>query len=189
MSKSSTSPPQVVTPPGSTRRDNLKDQLLRHARSDKVNEAWENAVNSKKKRPTSRSLQKTKDWPRSIFRAKSTNNRHDSGRQETGLADVLGGKMSWLEEESATLDTYISLKPQPKRAEAPRFHLPSVGVIPESVAEMNVNDHGDRGGDGGAPTESLVTALPPLPRPSEGKSHDGVGRIADSFPQPPSVST
>jgi hypothetical protein len=211
VSKSSVSPARpAATTPAATRRDNLKAQVLHYVRSDRVGEAWESTVGSSEKTrrtPTTaarRPLQKTIDWPLSIFRAKSSNTRQSRGGRDAALANNdIAGKMTWLDEDPEPLNTVFSLKPKPVRDEEPRIPIPHPSAevttpaesVAESVAELSLGGHderdeGDGDGNGDGETGSLITALPSLPLSLDGSGRldDGLGRIADGFPQPSSAN-
>lgn len=175
LSRSSISPARQVATPAVTRRDILKNQVLHYVRSDKVDEAWEASVNGEKK-TSRRPLQKKLDWPLSIFRARSSTNRHvGETRRSAVLTNGLGGKMTWLEEDPGALNTY-SLKP--KRDESPRIPVPSPQLTPaESEEEVNGEE---------AETGSLITALPSMSHPlMNGQAPDaGHGQATENIAQP-----
>jgi len=159
---------QVSQPPDSS--ETMKDQISQFLKTDRVVEAWENITS--KADCCGRTVIKTKEWPSSIFRAKSSNNlRAPSGTE-------LEKQMSWAQEPQF-LNTY-SFKQKPEMS--PRIHVLSVQMALDE--ELTVAQEGeetsDVGGDTGSIAGSIITALPALPPPMP-PSIPPVSYIFDGF--------
>lgn len=189
MSKSPDFPARQTVNPA-TRRDTLKNQVLHYLTSDNVNEAWEATVR-KEGKASRRYPQKKMDWPLSIFRARASNNGCAPGEPDPGLLkNGLGGQMTWLQDESETLNTY-SLKP--KLDISPRLHaLSAQQAITKCLGEAHSS--GDENTE--AETESMITALPAVPHPPVNEldslnlvRDSGHGQASGDFPQSASSSS
>ncbi|OJJ35724.1 hypothetical protein ASPWEDRAFT_110312 [Aspergillus wentii DTO 134E9] len=146
----------------STRQEKIKDQLSHYFKSDRVIDAWESTARNEEMN-CHQSAQKKKDWPLSIFRAKSSNALHGpGGNRTTALEQDLQRQMTWLQEESEALKTY-SLKP--KCDVAPRIHIFSVDAA-FSEEEEEYNDDKDGSETVRGETGSIITALPSVPPPT-----------------------
>ncbi|KAJ5150954.1 uncharacterized protein N7482_010206 [Penicillium canariense] len=137
--------------------DTLKDQISHFLKTDRVVEAWDNITKSANCCGTT--LAKTKEWPSSIFRAKSTESFR--ARPSNGLSGAdLERQMSWVQEPEF-LNTY-SLKQRP--ATSPRIHVLSIALDEELDGGFGVHV-GDDVGEAGE-TGSIITALPAVPPPT-----------------------
>lgn len=170
--------PQTSQPrnPQSEGLDTMKDQISHFLKTDRVVEAWDNIA--KTANCCGSTLAKTKEWPSSIFRTKSSENLHDgnrggggatgsgSGARATAGATTGAGlsgtpfqrRMSWIQEPEF-LSTY-SFKQRP--AISPRIHVLSIAIDDEleksfgGGVSMSMNDDD-------AETGSIITALPAVP--------------------------
>lgn len=139
--------------------ESMKDQISQYLKTDRVVEAWETITTKTGSR--GKQAAKHKDWPSSIFRAKSADNlrsRAQNGPELPSAAD-LERQMSWAQEPEL-LNTY-SFKQRPEIS--PRIHVLSV--------QMTLDDDLDVAHEGQtAPeeddTRSIITALPELPPPT-----------------------
>ncbi|KAJ5355364.1 uncharacterized protein N7496_012576 [Penicillium cataractarum] len=172
--------PQTSQPrnPQSEGLDTMKDQIWHFLKTDRVVEAWDNIAKTANCCGTT--LAKTKEWPSSIFRTKSSENLHDGSRGGggatgggSGAGATAGGsraglsgtnhqrQMSWIQEPEF-LSTY-SFKQRP--AISPRIHVLSIAIDDEleksfgAGVSMSMNDDD-------AETGSIITALPAVPAPT-----------------------
>lgn len=134
----------------------MKDQLSQFLKSDRVVEAWDNV--SKNASCCARPLAKTKEWPSSIFRTKSSTTLQNQGQINLSGPE-LERQMSWVEETFDVLPTY-SFKPKPDIS--PRIHVLSVQMTLEE--EANVTAGRESSLDMRSETGS-ITALPAVPAP------------------------
>lgn len=153
--------------------DNMKDQISHFLKTDRVVEAWDNIAKTANCCGTT--LAKTKDWPSSIFRTKSSENLHalgtDNGSRNananglSGAGIYLERQMSWVQEPEF-LSTY-SFKQRP--ASSPRIHVLSIAIddeLEKSFGGCGRMSEDLDGGDGGpGETGSIITALPAVPVP------------------------
>ena len=137
-------------------RESMKDQLSQFLKSDRVVEAWDNV--SKNASCCARPLAKTKEWPSSIFRTKSSTTLQNQGQINLSGPE-LERQMSWVEETFDVLPTY-SFKPKPDIS--PRIHVLSVQMTLEE--EANVTAGREASLDMRSETGS-ITALPAVPAP------------------------
>jgi hypothetical protein len=164
--------PQTSQPkdPHSEGLDTMKDQISHFLKTDRVVEAWDNIAKTANCCGTT--LAKTKEWPSSIFRTKSSENLHAGTRHGAGAGAGSGARvsgtdlqrqMSWVQEPEF-LSTY-SFKQRP--AISPRIHVLSIAIDDEleksfeDAVSMNMSMNDDAGETG-----SIITALPTLPAPT-----------------------
>ncbi|KAJ5750939.1 hypothetical protein N7533_007967 [Penicillium manginii] len=171
-------PPTRSRPPTSLQRpdgtatatgaETMKDQISQFLKTDRVVEAWDNITH--KANCCGNTLSRTKEWPSSIFRAKSSENLR-SGKGAAALsAEDLERQMSWVQEPEF-LNTY-SFKRRPDAS--PRIHVLSVQMALDE--EINgINGIQAPTGTPGAEEEvpgldgdsgSIITALPAVPPPT-----------------------
>lgn len=138
-------------------RETMKDQISQFLKTDRVVEAWDSV--SKNASCCTRPIAKTKDWPSSIFRTKSSTTLPNQGK-DTGLSGAdLEKQMSWVQETFDVLPTY-SFKTKPDIS--PRIHVLSVQMT------LDENVHGaeeEASVDMRSEVGSIVTALPTVPAP------------------------
>lgn len=152
-------------------QDSMKDQISHYLKGDRVIEAWDNMT--RKPAGSRPSPAKPKDWPLSMFRAKSMNNLRTQAANDANLPSAgLRRQMSWVHDAPELLNTY-SFKPKPDLS--PRIHVSSVLMnLDESLDRVCDRDEVPGAGDGaGYEAGSIITALPAVPLPP---------------PSPPSVS-
>lgn len=149
--------PQQQTSPPPDGSETMKDQISQFLKTDRVVETWETVTN---KANFGRTLAKTKDWPSSIFRAKSSGNlRARPG--DTGVSGAdLERQMSWLQ-DPGFLNTY-SFKQRPEMS--PRIHVLSVLMTLDD--DLNVTQESEEAPDVGGDAGSIITALPAVPPPT-----------------------
>jgi hypothetical protein len=135
----------------------MKDQLSQFLKSDRVVEAWDNV--SKNASCCVGPLAKTKEWPSSIFRTKSSTTLQNQDQNDLSGPD-LERQMSWVEETFDVLPTY-SFNPKPDIS--PRIHVLSVQMTLEE--EANVAAGREASLDMKSETGS-ITALPAVPAPT-----------------------
>lgn len=154
IAKSPPHPRQQATeaPNGS---ETMKDQISQFLKTDRVVEAWENITS--KADCCGRTLLKTKEWPSSIFRAKSSEDLQARPSKSGLSAAELEKQLSWVQEPEF-LNTY-SFKQRPETS--PRIHVLSVQLALDE--EMTFAQEGEEISDMGAETGSIITALPALP--------------------------
>lgn len=147
---------QTSQPPDGS--ETMKDQISQFLKTDRVVETWESITH--KTNCCGRTLAKTKDWPSSIFRAKSSDNlRARPG--DTGLSGAdLEKQMSWVQ-DPGFLNTY-SFKQRPETS--PRIHVLSVQMTLDE--DLNVTQEGEEALDVGGDAGSIITALPAVPPPT-----------------------
>ncbi|CAG8151987.1 unnamed protein product [Penicillium salamii] len=130
-------------------RDTMKDQISQFLKTDRVIEAWDSV--SKGASCCARPI-KSKEWPSSIFRTKSTSTLD---KDDTLSGPDLERQMSWVQETFDVLPTH-SFKTKPEMS--PRIHVLSVQMtLDEEVAEREASL--DLRSDGS------LTALPAVPPP------------------------
>jgi hypothetical protein len=133
-------------------RDTMKDQISQFLKTDRVIEAWDSVS---KNACCARPLAKTKEWPSSIFRTKSSTTLQHQ-KQDPISGPDLERQMSWVQETFDVLPTH-SFKVKPERS--PRIHVLSVYMtldeeaVAESEASLDVRSEGS------------LTALPAVPPP------------------------
>lgn len=149
----------------------MKDQISQFLKTDRVVEAWETITH--KANCCGTTLSK-KEWPSSIFRAKSSETLR-AGKGPALSPTDLERQMSWVQEPEF-LNTY-SFKRRPDAS--PRIHVVSVhlelgeeggidGLRIRDSASDGTGDGAEQGfdselrGDSG----SIITALPAVPPPT-----------------------
>ncbi|KAJ5721132.1 uncharacterized protein N7483_009066 [Penicillium malachiteum] len=140
--------------------ESMKEQISQFLKTDRVVEAWDSMA--AKTGTCGRTISKTaKDWPCSIFRAKSPNAWRARAGDGTDLSGTdLGRQMSWVQDEPEVLNTY-SFKQRPEMS--PRIHVLSVQMTLDE--ELNTDEDiideipNVIGGD----SDSIITALPAVP--------------------------
>ncbi|KAJ5321043.1 hypothetical protein N7476_004045 [Penicillium atrosanguineum] len=147
---------QATHPPNGA--ETMKDQISQFLKTDRVVEAWENIT--AKADCCGRTLIKTKEWPSSIFRAKSSEDLRAQPSKSGLSAAELEKQLSWVQEPEF-LNTY-SFKQRPETS--PRIHVLSVQLALDE--ELTVAQEGDEASDMSAETGSIITALPALPPPT-----------------------
>jgi hypothetical protein len=159
--------------------DNMKDQISHFLKTDRVVEAWDNIAKTANCCGTT--LAKTKEWPSSIFRTKSSENlhtRHANGGHETGRGSGhlssdspnLERQMSWTQEPEF-LSTY-SFKQRP--AISPRIHVLSIAIDEELEKSFEFGGGVNMGVNEDVGETGSITALPAVPVPSSMTSANGV---------------
>ncbi|KAJ5779072.1 hypothetical protein N7457_006792 [Penicillium paradoxum] len=136
-------------------RETMKDQISQFLKTDRVVEAWDSV--SKNASCCARPNAKTKDWPSSIFRTKSSSPLPDKDNETSLSGPDLQRQMSWVQETFDVLPTYsLKTKPDP----SPRIHVLSVqttldedGGVAEQEASLDVRSE----------VGSIITALPTVP--------------------------
>jgi hypothetical protein len=134
----------------------MKDQISQFLKTDRVIEAWDSV--SKNAASCTRPIAKTKDWPSSIFRTKSSTTQNKGNTSLSG--PDLEKQMSWIQETFEVLPTY-SFKTKPDLS--PRIHVVSVQMtldeeatgVTEREASLDVRSE----------VGSIITALPTVPAP------------------------
>lgn len=146
--------------------ESMKEQVSQFLKTDRVVEAWDTMT--AKTGTCGRTLSKTaKDWPCSIFRAKSPNAwRARSNGTNMGDAPDFDRQMSWVQDAPEVLNTY-SFKQRPETS--PRIHVLSVQMTLDE--EMNDDElvGGHRASVDDSPdydSGSIITALPAVPPPT-----------------------
>ncbi|KAJ5670207.1 uncharacterized protein N7477_005570 [Penicillium maclennaniae] len=135
--------------------ETMKDQISHFLKTDRVVEAWENITT--KADCYGQTLIKTKEWPSSIFRAKSSEGLRAQPSKSGHSAAGLGRQLSWVQEPDF-LNTY-SFKQKPKPS--PRIHVLSVQLVLDE--ELIFAQESEEASDMSAETGSMITALPALP--------------------------
>ena len=146
------------------RSESMKEQISQFLKTDRVVEAWDTMTT--KTGTCGRSLSRTaKDWPCSIFRAKSPNAWRARAGKGTDLTDThLERQMSWVQDAPETLNTY-SFKQRPETS--PRIHVLSVQMTLDEDLRLGAEIGEEDVPDGtGSDTGSIITALPSLPPPT-----------------------
>jgi hypothetical protein len=137
-------------------RDTMKDQISQFLKTDRVVEAWDSV--SKNASCCARPLAKTKEWPSSIFRTKSsTTLQNQKQNKDTISGPDLERQMSWVQEPFEVLPTH-SFKVKPETS--PRIHVLSV--------QMTLDDEtngAEREASLDLRSEGSITALPAVPPP------------------------
>lgn len=155
--KSPTRPQQHASSQHASSSESMKDQISQYLKTDRVVEAWENITT--KTACCGKNIAKAKEWPSSIFRAKSSDNL-GVRRQNGGFTQRdLDRQMSWLQEPEF-LNTY-SFKQRPEAT--PRIHVLSVQMTLDE--DLTVAHEGEEVPDAGD-TGSIITALPAVPPPT-----------------------
>lgn len=136
-------------------RETMKDQISQFLKTDRVVEAWDSV--SKNASCYARPIARTKEWPSSIFRTKSSSlpKGHDPGFSDPDLEK----QMSWVQETFDVLPTY-SFKTKPESS--PRIHVLSVQMT------LDEDIHGEERKtslDMRSEVGSIITALPTVPIP------------------------
>ncbi|KAJ5988228.1 hypothetical protein N7481_003438 [Penicillium waksmanii] len=163
-------------PADGTGAETMKDQISQFLKTDRVVEAWDNITH--KANCCGNSLSRTREWPSSIFRAKSSENlqAENKGGDAHLSSEDLERQMSWVQEPEF-LNTY-SFKRRPDVS--PRIHVLSVQMaLDEEIDNINglgIQNDGQRSTGGtGAEEEirdlagdsgSIITALPAVPPPT-----------------------
>jgi hypothetical protein len=137
-------------------RESMKDQISQFLKSDRVVEAWDNV--SKNASCCARPLAKTREWPSSIFRTKSSNTLQNQDHNDLSGPD-LERQMSWVQETFDVLPTY-SFKPKPDIS--PRIHVLSVQMTLDEEANVS---HGREACLDMKSESGSITALPAVPAP------------------------
>jgi hypothetical protein len=136
----------------------MKDQISQFLKTDRVVEAWDSVS---KTACCTRPIVKAKDWPSSIFRAKSSSTTLQNKGNDTSLSGPdLDRQMSWVQETFDVLPTY-SFKP--KFDMSPRIHVVSVHM----TLDEDANGVAEREASLDLRSEvgSIITALPAVPTP------------------------
>ncbi|KAJ5605864.1 hypothetical protein N7510_008645 [Penicillium lagena] len=163
------------------RGNTMKEHISHYLKADRVVEAWDNMA---KKSAYSPNLPpKTKDWPRSIFRARSTKNtRARSANIKTTLTKAqLERQMSWVHAPEL-LNTY-SFRSRPETA--PRIHVLSVQTNLDE--ELDRYSEKDNARDVADEASSIITALPTVPPPTPSSPFHPVSRPVTAETRPRTV--
>ncbi|KGO65602.1 hypothetical protein PITC_007280 [Penicillium italicum] len=134
-------------------RETMKDQISQFLKTDRVLEAWDSVSRNACCTP---SIAKTRDWPSSIFRTKSSTALGNKDNTSLSRPD-LDKQMSWVQETFDVLPTY-SFKTKPDMS--PRIHVLSVQMTHEdangvAAREASLDLKSELG--------SSITALPAVP--------------------------
>ncbi|KAJ5822944.1 hypothetical protein N7447_005284 [Penicillium robsamsonii] len=137
-------------------RETLKEQISQFLKTDRVVEAWDSVS---KNACCTRPIARTKDWPSSVFRTKSSTTLENKGNNASLSGPDLDRQMSWVQETFDVLPTY-SFKP--KSDMLPRIHVLSVQMTLDEEAngaerEASLDLKSEVG--------SSITALPAVPTP------------------------
>ncbi|OQD93411.1 hypothetical protein PENVUL_c185G01529, partial [Penicillium vulpinum] len=136
-------------------RETMKEQISQFLKTDRVAEAWDSVSKSA---CCARPVAKTKDWPSSIFRTKSSTTIQNKGNDTSLSRPDLDKQMSWVQETFDVLPTYsFKLKPDM----SPRIHVLSVQMtldedfsgVAEREASLDLKSE----------VGSSITALPAVP--------------------------
>lgn len=139
--------------------ESMKDQISQYLKTDRVVEVWE--IITTKTGCCGKTIAKTKEWPSSIFQAKSSDSLRVRHQKGTGLSGAdLEGQMSWMQEPEF-LNTY-SFKP--KSELSPRIHVLSVQMTLDE--DLHVAHEGENAADGEGDIGKIITALPAVPPPT-----------------------
>lgn len=133
--------------------ETMKEQISQFLKTDRVIEAWDSVS---KNACCTLPITKTKDWPSSIFRTKSST-LENKGNDTSLSGPDLDRQMSWVQETFDVLPTY-SFKTKPDMS--PRIHVLSVQMTHEDangVAEREASL------DLKSELGSSITALPAVP--------------------------
>lgn len=136
--------------------ESMKDQISQYLKTDRVVEAWENITKTAGRGKT---IAKPREWPSSIFRAKSLDNLGVCHRNGGSAQRDQDRQMSWLQEPEL-LNTY-SFKQRP--GPSPRIHVLSVQMTLDE--DLTVACEGGEA-SGAGDTGSIITALPAVPPPT-----------------------
>ncbi|OQD60137.1 hypothetical protein PENPOL_c027G00523 [Penicillium polonicum] len=143
---------QEAPSPLTNGRETMKEQISQFLKTDRVVEAWDSVS---KNACCTLPIAKTKEWPSSIFRTKS------STIENTGNGSVSGPdldrQMSWVQETFDVLPTY-SFKTKPDMS--PRIHVLSVHMTHEDANGVGVREASL---DLKSELGSSITALPAVP--------------------------
>ncbi|CAI7646004.1 unnamed protein product [Penicillium viridicatum] len=143
---------QEAQSPLTNGRETMKEQISQFLKTDRVVEAWDSVS---KNACCTLPIAKTKEWPSSIFRTKS------STIENTGNGSVSGPdldrQMSWVQETFDVLPTY-SFKTKPDMS--PRIHVLSVHMTHEDASGVGVREASL---DLKSELGSSITALPAVP--------------------------
>ncbi|CDM36200.1 hypothetical protein DTO013E5_8975 [Penicillium roqueforti] len=131
-------------------RENMKEQISQFLKTDRVVEAWDNVS---KNTCCTLPITKTKDWPSSVFQAKSSTLENKGNDTNPDL----DRQMSWIQGKFDVLPTY-SFKTKPDMS--PRIHVLSV-----QMTHDNANGVTEREASLDLKSEfgSSITALPVVP--------------------------
>ena len=162
MAKSPTQPRTSQQPADGS--ESMKDQISQFLKTDRVVEAWDSMA-SKTTSCCGPLAKPSKDWPCSIFRAKSQSpnpwRNRPAHNQDLSGAD-LERQMSWVQDAPEVLTTY-SFRQRPEAT--PRIHVLSVQFTPNGdvgPGPINHQANGVLSSDAG----SVITALPAVPPPT-----------------------
>ncbi|CAG8901841.1 unnamed protein product [Penicillium egyptiacum] len=135
-------------------QETLKEQISQFLKTDRVVEAWDSVS---KTACCTLPIAKTKDWPSSIFRTKSSTTLENKGNDTSLSGPDLDRQMSWVQETFDVLPTY-SFKAKPDMS--PRIHVLSVQMTHEDATGV-----AERGASLDLKSEirSSITALPAVP--------------------------
>ncbi|KAJ5504719.1 hypothetical protein N7463_007593 [Penicillium fimorum] len=138
-------------------RETMKEQISQFLKTDRVVDAWDSVS---KNTCCTRPIAKTKDWPSSVFRTKSSTTLENQGNNTSLSGPDLDRQMSWVQETFDVLPTY-SFKP--KSDISPRIHVLSV----QMTLDEDVNGVAEREASLDLKSEvgSSITALPAVPTP------------------------
>ncbi|QQK45537.1 Disheveled-associated activator of morphogenesis 2 [Penicillium digitatum] len=134
-------------------QETMKNQISQFLKTDRVVEAWDNVSKTACCTPP---ITKTRDWPSSIFRTKSSTTLENKGNTSLPRPD-LQRQMSWVQETFDVLPTY-SFKTKPDMS--PRIHVLSVQMTHEDTnwvaeRETSLDQKSEHG--------LSITALPAVP--------------------------
>ncbi|CAG8013221.1 unnamed protein product [Penicillium nalgiovense] len=134
-------------------RETMKEQISQFLKTDRVVEAWDSVS---KTACCTLPIAKTKDWPSSVFRTKSSTTLENKANNTSLSGPDLDRQMSWVQETFDVLPTY-SFKTKPDMS--PRIHVLSVQMTHEDAngAEREASL------DLKSEIRSSITALPALP--------------------------
>ncbi|KAJ5815315.1 hypothetical protein N7474_007092 [Penicillium riverlandense] len=163
------------------RRNTMKEHISHYLKADRVVEAWDNMA--KKSTCGPNSPPKTKDWPRSVFRVKSTKNARARPANEnpTLTKAQLERQMSWVHAPEL-LNTY-SFRSRPETA--PRIHVLSVQTNLDE--EFGRYSEKDKACDAADEASSIITALPTVPPPTPSSPFFPVSRPVTAENRPRTV--
>ncbi|KAJ5415347.1 hypothetical protein N7465_004042 [Penicillium sp. CMV-2018d] len=150
--QSPTQAPQEAQNPLTNGRETMKEQISQFLKTDRVVEAWDSVSNNA---CCTLPIAKTKEWPSSIFRTKSSTIENKGNGSVSG--PDLDRQMSWVQETFDVLPTY-SFKTKPDMS--PRIHVLSVHMTHEDANGVGVREASL---DLKSELGSSITALPAVP--------------------------
>ncbi|KAJ5962363.1 hypothetical protein N7501_007304 [Penicillium viridicatum] len=143
---------QEAQSPLTNGRETMKEQISQFLKTDRVVEAWDSVS---KNACCTLPIAKTKEWPSSIFRTKSSTIENKGNGSVSG--PDLDRQMSWVQETFDVLPTY-SFKTKPDMS--PRIHVLSVHMTHEDANGVGVREASL---DLKSELGSSITALPAVP--------------------------